>query len=119
MNETRSRTPAAIRSWSICHSCFISVHSRRAVSRSPASIASTARSIVGRESCSSSSSENQRSVIVSSFDDERGDSQRGNSLTERRKALVTGAARGIGAAIVQRLRTDGFEVLTVDLRGGM
>lgn len=39
-------------------------------------------------------------------------------MTERRRALVTGAARGIGAAIVQRLREDGLEVLTLDLREG-
>src|SRR5690625_7780175 len=29
---------------------------------------------------------------------------------------VTGAASGIGAAIVERLRRDGHEVITVDLR---
>lgn len=35
-------------------------------------------------------------------------------MTETRRALVSGAARGIGAAIVQRLREDGLEVLTLD-----
>jgi acetoacetyl-CoA reductase len=34
------------------------------------------------------------------------------------KAAVTGAARGIGAAIAQALRADGMEVLTIDLAEG-
>jgi acetoacetyl-CoA reductase len=39
-------------------------------------------------------------------------------VTEPRRALVTGAARGIGAAVASRLASDGLDVLTLDLHPG-
>ena len=39
-------------------------------------------------------------------------------MTSGRRALVTGAARGICAAIAERLRTDGMEVVTLDREQG-
>ena len=35
-----------------------------------------------------------------------------------KRAVVTGGASGLGEAIAARLRTDGVEVVTWDLRGG-
>ena len=39
-------------------------------------------------------------------------------MANSRRALVTGAARGIGAAIAARLRDDGFAVTTADVAEG-
>ena len=39
-------------------------------------------------------------------------------MTEPRRALVTGAARGIGAAVAARLGAEGFEVITLDRTEG-
>ncbi len=38
-------------------------------------------------------------------------------MTTTRTALVTGGARGLGAAIAERLRADGLTVITLDLAG--
>jgi NAD(P)-dependent dehydrogenase (short-subunit alcohol dehydrogenase family) len=38
-------------------------------------------------------------------------------MTTTRRALVTGGARGLGAACAERLRIDGLDVTTLDLRG--
>jgi acetoacetyl-CoA reductase len=56
---------------------------------------------------------NHRSVIVASFDD-----RLRAIVTEVARALVTGAARGIGAAIAGRLAADGMEVVTLDRSTG-
>ena len=40
------------------------------------------------------------------------------SATERRRALVTGGASGLGRACARRLRDDGLEVITADIAGG-
>ena len=40
-------------------------------------------------------------------------------MTTTRRALVTGGARGLGAATAERLRIDGLDVTTLDVRGDL
>src|ERR1700704_6587991 len=106
MKETRSSTPAAIRSCSICHSWRISPHNRRASSSAPASSASIALSIVGRESSPSSCSENQRSVMCPPCD------ERGLSGQFRRlQRLIAEPRRGQPLAVASQRRRFAFRQL--------
>ncbi|NEC85517.1 hypothetical protein [Streptomyces sp. SID12501] len=48
----------------------------------------------------------------------RTDANSGRDGTTVRSALVTGGARGLGAATAERLRADGVRVTTLDLAPG-
>src|SRR3954464_9307995 len=85
--------PSTIMSCRKRHSCFIASHSAFARSRSPASIASIARSIVGRDISASSSSENHRSAICAPLSCPVADiaSRSMPPLITREEALTLGA----------------------------
>ena len=93
-----------------CDSHFIASQSSFARSRSPASIASIARSIVGRDISASSSSENHRSLT--SHLPVRGGGPYSRALADLDR-LVVAAGEPVATAL-----HGGEELLEVDLEGG-